>query len=86
MRPSFRQIRSNSGICSHLVTPNSRRRRQNPETETRPCFYTDISLRFVAFPPSPLGPLGDPPPPLIAPGKAIRGGPLWATGLATQPS
>lgn len=86
MRPSFHQFRSKSGISTHLAAPNPRRRRQGSKTKIRPCFHSDISLCFFVSPPSPLGPLGDPPPALIAPGKAIHGGPIWAAGLATQPS
>lgn len=83
MRPSFSQNRSPFRVSQHAVPRWSPQIERNTEIKTRPCFLATSSPGFLASPPPPFGPLGTPPSPLIAPGKANHSGRLWAAMLVT---
>lgn len=83
MRLSFSENRPPSRVSQHVIPRWLPQTERNIKIRTRPHFITASSPGFLASPPPPFGPLGTPPSPLIAPGKANHRGRLWAAMLAT---
>lgn len=83
MRQSFSENPPPSRVSQHVDPRWSPQLERNIKIKTRPCFLAISSPGFLASPPPPFGPLGTPPSPLIAPGKANHSGRLWAARLAT---
>lgn len=83
MRQSFSENCPPSRVPQHIVPRWSPPIERNIKIKTRPRFLAASFPGFLASPPLPFGPLGTPPSPLIAPGKANHRGRLWAAMLAT---